>query len=232
MGCVGSTEAAAAPPAPGARGGGPGRVFENVFEKRVWAKGVGTAFEFLNEQYRWEPIVDPIVINELGKLCAYNATTVVTYDGRDNGQSYRTVQQADGMLSQTNIRTGVSRCIRLVPFFFEFEEGPFDWRPVTDPKALMALTAVLASSLPKQYKYKSATTHDEHEAEAKLVGEKGLLQQRNVATQKRRYDGHSQSMGGGASRDTCHRIHARDTCHRMHAVPCAMHASVPCVPPL
>lgn len=156
-------------------------------EKRVWAKGVGTAFEFLNQQRRWEPIVDPFVINKLGKLCAYNETSVVTYDGRDNGQKYQTVQQADGMLAQTNIRTGVVRCIRLVPFFFEFEERPFDWRPVTEPQALMSLTAVLASSLPKRYKYKSATTHDEHEAEATLIGEKGLLQQRNVKTQKRRH---------------------------------------------
>ena len=220
MGCVGSSPAANDAGGPSSSAGtwslGPRPA-------RVWAKGVGTAFEFLNEHRQWEPIVDPFVINQLGKLCAYNSTTEVTYDGRNNGQSYKTIQQPDGMLAQTNIRTGVTRHIRLVPFFFEFKEGPSDWRPVTDPKALMALTAVLASSLPKQYTYRSATTHDDHKAETTLIGEKGLLQQRNLATQKKRCSAIKLSRrtpyvrAGSATCSTCMYCLRTPANHRSHA---------------
>jgi len=153
---------------------------------QCWAKGVGTSFEFLNEQSTWQPITDPYVINQLGKLCAYNNTSVVTYNNQQNGQSYRTSQGADGLLLQTNRATNATRSIRLVPFFFEFEEGRYDWKPVSDPQVLMGLTAVLASSLAKRYKYTSATTGYAGEAETTLIDEKGLLLQRNIHTQKLR----------------------------------------------
>ena len=153
---------------------------------RVWAKGVGTSFEFLNEKNAWEPITDKYIIDQLGRLCAHNSTNAVTYHGGSNGQNYRAVQSRDGMIVQTNVATNVHRSIRLVPFFFEFEEGPRDWRPVVDPEALMSLTAVLASSINKTYKYKSQATGYEGEAEGTLIGEKGLIEQRNVHTQKRR----------------------------------------------
>ena len=170
----------AAPPTAEALSTASGRVF------RVWAQGVGTSFEFLDDSQRWQPIVDPYVINKLGELCAHNSTTLVTYKNFANGQSYRAVQDPDGLIAQTNVRTNAERHIRLVPHFFEFEEGPKDWRPVTDPEALMALSAVLASSLPKRYTYTSATTGYRGSAESSLVDARGLIEQRNVQTQKKR----------------------------------------------
>lgn len=168
MGCGGSTEAGAGP------------------AKRVWAKGVGTSFEFLDDSKAWQPITDPDAINKLGELCAHNTTTKVEYSNAASGQNYRAAQDPDGLIVQTNVLTGVVRHIRLVPHFFEFQEAPKDWRPVTDPEALMALTAVLASSLPKTYKYTSKSTGYQGEAEATLCDPRGLIEQRNVSTQKQR----------------------------------------------
>lgn len=50
----------------------------------------------------------------------------------------------------------------------------------------MALTAVLASSLPKTYKYTSKSTGYQGEAESTLCDPRGLIEQRNIHTQKRR----------------------------------------------
>ena len=178
MGCSGSSQSPSGEPVPG----GPA----STTGSRIWARGVGTAFEFLNDSNNWQPIVDKYVIDQLGRLCAHNSTAVVTYDGRANGQQYRTVQASDGMILQTNIATSVQRPLRLVPFFFEFEEGPSDWRPVVDPEALMSLTAVLASSINKRYTYTSQSTGYQGEADATLVDERGLIEQRNLQTQTRR----------------------------------------------
>ena len=181
MGCGGSTEAGQ--PASGQPASGKPTSNRGA---HVWAKGVGTSFEFLNDSNLWQPITDPYVINKLGQLCAHNITTTVTYSSLASGQKYRASQDPDGLIAQTNIHTGVVRHIRLVPHFFEFEEGPHDWRPVTDPEALMALTAVLASSLPKTYKYTSKATGYQGEAESTLCDPRGLIEQRNLVTQKKR----------------------------------------------
>ena len=152
--------------------------------KNEYAAGVGSAFEFLLSGWNeWIPIRDEIVIDELGALCSYNATTQVIY--QLGGQAYKAVQQRNGMIEQTNVETGTTRLIRLMPFFFEFEKERGVWAAVTEPEALMSLTAVLTSSLPKIYTYtdESGTTHT---SEAILINEKGLLQQRNVTTQKTR----------------------------------------------
>ncbi len=147
--------------------------------------GVGTAFEFLDEHSQWRLITDKYVIDQLGKLCAYNKTTEVFYNAAGHNR-YRCTQKRDGSLEQTNCGTGVARDVRLVPFFFEFEEAPNDWRPVTAPEALTALTAVLASSLPKTYEAKSATDGRTNPYEAKLLNGQGLIQQRNTYTQRLR----------------------------------------------
>jgi len=156
-------------------------------DRQVWAKGVGTSFEYLDDSKRWQPIVDQYVINKLGLLCSHNTTTMVTYSNLATGQRYSAKQDADGLISQTNISTGVVRQLRMVPHFFEFQEAPKDWRPVDAPEALMALTAVIASSLPKTYAFTSKTTGYRGSAEGTLIDERGLVEQRNLSTQKRRH---------------------------------------------
>ena len=178
MGCAGSTPAghtAQPQPAQGSR--------------RVWAKGVGTSFEFLDDKNAWQLITDRYVIDQLGRLCSHNNTTEVSYDGRAMGngqQQYRAKQEPDGMIVQRNVATGKQRSIRLVPFFFEFEEGQHHWKPVVDPEALVSLTAVLASSINKTYKYTSQSNGYQGEGEGVLIGEKGLIEQRNIRTQRKR----------------------------------------------
>jgi len=39
------------------------------------APGIGTAFEFLDEYNNWQLITGADVINQLGKLCAFNTVT-------------------------------------------------------------------------------------------------------------------------------------------------------------
>ena len=66
-----------------------------------------------------------------------------------------------------------------------FEEGPRQWKPVSAPEALTALTAVLASSRLKAYRTTNAQggTFD---YEAILLNEQGLIQQCNLSTNKKR----------------------------------------------
>jgi len=145
----------------------------------IWkAKGVGMAFEFLNEQRQWQRIGDQDTIKKLGDLCSDSKTREVYYGAR--GQNYRATQNPDGTLRQVNTSTNAQRDVRLVPFFFEFEEGPRDWRPVTAPEALTSLTAVLASSRMKTYRVGQWTY------EAILLNEQGLIQQCNTTTKKLR----------------------------------------------
>ena len=187
MGCGGST-----PDTPDTPHTSPPNGFHGSTESAMawrtdggaWAKGVGTAFEFLNEQRQWQLISDREIINKLGQLCAKNNTKEVLYTAGSN--TYSTTQGNNGLLSQKNVATGVTRTVRLVPFFFEFEEGPRHWLPVTDPDACMALTAVLASSTAKTYQATSAATAQRHSYEAQLIDDMGLILQRNVQTGKLR----------------------------------------------
>ena len=143
----------------------------------AFAKGVGTAFEFLDEHNVWQSITDHYIINQLGQLCGHNTIYEARYRAGPN--SYCTTQGPDGTLSQVNTATGVRRLVRLVPFFFEFEEGPRHWLPVTAPEALMALTAVLASSKMMSYKATSAANGYVGSYESSLLNEQGLIQQRS-----------------------------------------------------
>ena len=156
---------------------------------RVRAQGVGSAFERLDEQRRWQPIGDIATINALGKLCAGEHTGSEVYAGKVYaGEQCTATQTAEGLIKESwsqawEYASGV-RMIRLVPFFFEFENGPRDWKPCTDPEACMALTAVLVSSSTKTYKVTSWAGEQRYEAQC--VDDKGLLLQRNVATGKLR----------------------------------------------
>lgn len=146
------------------------------------APGIGTAFEFLDEYNNWQLITGADVINQLGKLCAFNTVTQVQYSVGHN--NYSVTQQRNGDLVQTNVATGVQRNLRLVPFFFEYEEGPNNWKPVTQPEALTALTAVLASSAEKTYTvYMPGYTGH---YTANLLNEQGLIKQQNTQTGKQR----------------------------------------------
>lgn len=136
----------------------------------VWVKGVGTAFEMLLElggEFRWTPITDASIVDPLGLLCATNYVDHVEY--QMGGRAQRITQGDDGLLHQTDVASGSTQYLRLVPFFFEYEAANFDWRPFTEPEAIMALTAVLASSSPKQY------TIQGQRYSASLVNEQGLM---------------------------------------------------------
>jgi len=148
------------------------------------AMRVGTAFDFLNPANDWQPITDKSVIDALGRLCSAIEVQQVEYSIGSN--SYTARQGRDGTISQMNVATRAIRPVRLVPFFFEYEEGPRDWRPVTQPEALTALTAVLASSKPKTYKAKNIQFNDFQPYEATLLNSQGLIQQRNTNSGKLR----------------------------------------------
>jgi hypothetical protein len=114
---------------------------------RVRAKGVGSAFERLDENRKWQPIEDVATINALGKLCSGPDSAEVEYARGTLGvPNCRATQTKEGLIKETvtdsGSVTGTESMVRLVPFFFEFENGPRDWQPCTDPVACMALTAV------------------------------------------------------------------------------------------
>ena len=81
------------------------------------AKGVGMAFQFLNDQRKWQMITEEHVIRALGRLCSDRETRQVHYSSR--GNEYRATQGREGNIIQTNTATNVERNVRLVPFFFE-----------------------------------------------------------------------------------------------------------------
>jgi len=87
------------------------------------------------------------------------------------------------VLTQTNVSTGMQRPIRLVPFFFEYEDGQ-RWSAVTDHPAIVALTALLASSRHKRYV--APTPLGQQSYEAVLRDECGLIAQFNLASGKER----------------------------------------------
>lgn len=153
MGCAGSTESGAGPHLAETPGGGSPPTSQSqagsaAFVSKSSKNKAGSAFEFLDDQQKWQRIGDHYVINKLGELCAGKAE-VVEY--RVGANQLRTTLGANGILSQTNVATGMQRPVRLMPFFFEYEEGPRKWLPVTDPPALIALTAVVVSSSSKEY---------------------------------------------------------------------------------
>lgn len=143
---------------------------------RVRAKGVGSAFErFDVQRQQWQPITDIDTINQLGKLCAATSSSEVTYG------NYRAMQTKEGLIKERDTTKECDNMIRLLPYFFEFENGPRDWSPCTDPNACMALTAVLVSSTTKSY---TVTSPDagKQTYEAQCIDERGLLLQRNINT--------------------------------------------------
>lgn len=152
------------------------------------------AFEFLDQNPRtsnlqWAPITDTNVVDSLGKLCSGKVEgEAVTYNS--HGNTYRTTFGTDGFMQQMNTATGVQRPVRIVPFFFEYEEsgGTGRWLPLTEAPALIALTAVLVSASEK--KYLSLDTNGPRgtrfEYEAQLMTDNGLCVQRNVQTGKMR----------------------------------------------
>jgi hypothetical protein len=141
----------------------------------TWAKGVGTAFEILSGSNTWTPITHPDIIDQLGRLAACNPVTEVEYSA--GGATYKTTMRDDGMLSQLDPATGATQLLRLVPFFFEYEASRGQWKAVTQPEAIHALTAVLASSMPRTYR--CSTELGEQRYTTKLVNEQGLMLQRN-----------------------------------------------------
>ena len=143
-------------------------------------KGVGAAFEFLDGKRQWKLITDRYTIDQLGRLCSGVAGQV---DYQAGSKKYITTQAADGTISQVNAATGYRRPVRLVPFFFEFEDlRSRTWKPVTEPEALTALTAVLASSQQKTYSLEVS----KQDYTATLLNEQGLIQQRNTKSGKKR----------------------------------------------
>lgn len=83
--------------------------------------GVGSAFDFLDDCDEWVPITDRAMIDALGELSAYNQTTEVQY--AFGGHTYKAWQDPEGNIVQNNVEWGTKRDLRLVPFFFEFEEA-------------------------------------------------------------------------------------------------------------
>lgn len=139
----------------------------------VWLKGVGTAFEALYER-SWAPVTEKHMVDPLGRLCADKTLDRVEY--MVAGRAVRTTILESGLLSQVDVQNGSKVVLRLVPFFFEYEERDFAWRPIVEPEAITALTAVLATSEPKSYVSGGASYV------AQLVNEQGLILQRDVAS--------------------------------------------------
>ena len=83
------------------------------------AKGVGMAFQFLNDQRNWQMISEEHVIRALGMLCSDRGSEMREVHYSSRGNNYRATQGRDGNISQTNSATNVQRNVRLVPFFFE-----------------------------------------------------------------------------------------------------------------
>jgi hypothetical protein len=157
--------------------------------ERVRAKGVGSAFERLDVHRKWQPITDVEVINQLGRLCAGPDTGEVEYtDSRVTGNQFTRLyatQTPEGLIKERHREAEGDSMIRLLPYFFEFENGPRDWKPCTEPDACIALTAVLVSSATKTYKVTSPDA-GEQSYEAQCIDERGLLLQRNINTRRLR----------------------------------------------
>ena len=86
--------------------------------------------------------------------------------------------RSDGMLAQVEVASGAVQLLRLVPFFFEFEASRGVWQAFTEPEAITALTAILASSKPRTYK--CTTNLGEQSYETSLMNEQGMMLQRNL----------------------------------------------------
>ena len=88
------------------------------------AKGVGSAFERLDLHRKWQPITDVETINQLGRLCGGPDDGEVSYG---ETRIFRATQTAEGLIKETDPAEQRDNMIRLVPYFFEFENGPRDW---------------------------------------------------------------------------------------------------------